>query len=119
MQTASRQIQAQNQQLLFPIRQTEDKSRVQLTHYSDQKTIISDAILKPLNAFVSKPDPEEKNVQVGRKVLGDLAKNLSTEEVRDIMTEVQYLVDSWLDDFERTIFDGKTLRELLHERGKL
>lgn len=117
MQTVSRQIQAQNQQLLFPIRQTEDKSRVRLTHNTVQKSIISDAILKPLNAFVSNPDPEDKDIQQTRKILGEVAKDLSADELKDIASEVQYLVNSWLDDFERGIFEGKTLKEILHEKG--
>lgn len=48
-----------------------------------------------------------------RKILGDLATDLSDEELKSTVTEMQFLLDSWLDEFEREIFDGKTLTELL------
>ncbi|KKP87931.1 MAG: hypothetical protein UR93_C0027G0008, partial [Berkelbacteria bacterium GW2011_GWA2_35_9] len=38
-------------------------------------------------------------------------------ELNDVITEVEYLTESWLDEYERNIFDGLTLQELLHEKG--
>ena len=40
----------------------------------------------------------------------------TTEEIRDIVTEMQYLIAISLDNFERGIFEGVTLKELLHEK---
>ncbi len=66
------------------------------------------------------PEQEyDKQLQKAKEVLGSVAKDLSAQELKDVITEVQYLVSTWLDDFEREIFSGKTLKEVLHEKGGL
>ncbi len=60
---------------------------------------------------------EEKRILEARKILGALAENLSSEAIQDVLSETKFLTDSWLDDFERLIFEGKTLLEILHEKG--
>lgn len=60
---------------------------------------------------------EDKDVQKIKKILGRRVFNLSQEQVKDITVEVQYLATTWLDEFERKIFNNHTLNELLHERG--
>ena len=66
------------------------------------------------------PEQEyDKRLQKAKEVLRALTSELSTQQLRDVVSEVQYLVSSWLDDFEREIFKGKTLKELLHEKGGL
>lgn len=61
----------------------------------------------------------EKNIQKAKEILGPQANKLSAAELRDVVAETEYLVNSWLDDFEREIFSGKTLNELMHEKGGL
>lgn len=56
---------------------------------------------------------QSEKVEKAREILGILATDLSDEELKAIVTEMQFLVDSWLDEFEKEIFDGKTLTELL------
>ena len=34
-----------------------------------------------------------------------------------MVTDFQYLMDSWLDEFETDVFEGKTLKELLGEQA--
>ena len=34
-----------------------------------------------------------------------------------MMTDFQYLIDCWLNEFEKEMFDGKTLLELLGEQA--
>lgn len=52
-------------------------------------------------------------VEEARKILGKTAENLSDEEIQDQLTKIQFLAESWLDDYERSIFDGKTLAEVI------
>ena len=59
----------------------------------------------------------DKDIKLAKQALRDLAWELSPEQLKDIVTEVQFLCESWLDDFERTVFDGLTLKEMLHEKG--
>lgn len=60
---------------------------------------------------------DEKTVQRTKDILGTLASEFSAEGLKDTITEIQFLTESWLDDFEKKIFDGSTLKELLHEKG--
>ena len=62
---------------------------------------------------------EEKTVQKAKQILGEIAGQLSPEELTCTVAEVQYLAETWLNDFERQIFNGLTLKELLHEKGGL
>jgi len=45
--------------------------------------------------------------------MGELVTDLSDEELEVYMTEFQYLIDAWFDDFERQAFDGQTLKQVL------
>ncbi len=59
----------------------------------------------------------DKSIQKSKEILGPLTDNFTPEQLQDLVMEMQFLIDSWLDDYERQLFDGKTLRELLHEKG--
>jgi len=58
---------------------------------------------------------EETNALKTRKQLGETAKALSDEQIECIAAEFQFLANTWLDEYERDVFDGKTLKEVLHE----
>lgn len=66
-----------------------------------------------LNQLFNEQDKQQKDVQETREILGESAKDLTDSQVYDLTNEIQYLVDSWLEEFERKTFDGKTLNELL------
>ncbi len=74
---------------------------------------------KELPTQPSVVEQEDKQQQQVRKILGDLAKDFSSQELKAITTEVQFLVDSWLNSYEKQIFKGLTLQQLLNERGHL
>lgn len=38
---------------------------------------------------------------------------LQEQAEQDSVVEIKFLAQTWLDDFEKQLFDGKTLRELL------
>lgn len=66
-----------------------------------------------LNQLFNEQDQQKKAVQEAREILGESALDLTDEQVYDLVNEIQFLVDSWLEEFERKTFDGKTLKELL------
>ncbi|MDP3974054.1 MAG: hypothetical protein Q8P92_04445 [Candidatus Daviesbacteria bacterium] len=66
-----------------------------------------------LNELFNQQDKQQKDVQEAREILGESARDLTDSQVYDLTNEIQYLVDSWLEEFERKTFDGKTLNELL------
>lgn len=60
---------------------------------------------------------EEKDIQKAKEILGSLADEITPEQLKGAIIEMQYLAQTWLDDFEREIFNGLTLKEVLHEKG--
>ncbi len=58
---------------------------------------------------------DEIDIEKAKTILGDTAKKMTDDQLKDTCVEVQYLMETWLDDYERSIFEGKTLRELLGE----
>jgi len=71
------------------------------------------------NSITTNPLEDTEKLEKAREILGELAVELSDEELKTIVTEVQFLADSWLDEFERGIFAGKTLNELQTEEVTL
>lgn len=73
-------------------------------------------IYDQFNNYFNEQDQQRKTVGDAREVLGESAESLTDEQVYDLVNEVQYLVDTWLEEYEKKVFDGKTLDELLqHE----
>lgn len=56
---------------------------------------------------------EQKDLDEAREILGDTVKDLDDDQLKDQIVMVSYLIETWVDEFERTIFNGKTLNELL------
>lgn len=55
----------------------------------------------------------DKDIQQARKTLGDTVKEWDDEKLKEELTKIQFLTESWLDEFERKTFDGKTLAEII------
>ena len=51
------------------------------------------------------------DVDEARKILGKVAEGMSDEQIQDQLTKIEYLTEGWLDQYEKSIFDGKTLSE--------
>jgi hypothetical protein len=56
---------------------------------------------------------EQEDIDEARDILGDIAKDISDDDLRNIVVEIQFLVESWIDEYERKTFNGKTINELL------
>lgn len=87
----------------------ENETSVKLSQSSDFK--------KSLDSLFPEQQYDEKNIQKAKEILGKIAENMNAEQLKDAVIEIQFLAESWLDDFERSIFKGLTLQELLHEKG--
>ena len=58
---------------------------------------------------------EETRIQKARRILEEVATDVTDEKLEIFLTEVQYLLDTWFDSFERDIFNGLTLKQVLRE----
>jgi ABC-type transporter MlaC component len=73
-------------------------------------------LIKPFKqAFMRSADQEETTVQYARRIMGKTIASLSDEEVRVFISEFQYLLETFMDEYERSVFDKKTLKEVLWE----
>jgi hypothetical protein len=52
-----------------------------------------------------------------RELLKKQGINMTEDELQTTVTEFQYLIDVWLNDIERNLFQGKTLDELLIDKN--
>ncbi len=65
-----------------------------------------------LNALI--PTHEEENkLQKARRVLGGISLEVTDEQLEIFISGIQFLLDSWLDDFEKEMFNGLTLKQIL------
>ncbi|HUD05247.1 MAG TPA: hypothetical protein VMR59_04665 [Patescibacteria group bacterium] len=71
------------------------------------------SIENALNSIFPKHSEEIKVVQV-KGILGEVGKALSSEQVEIMVTEFEFLIDGWLDEYERETFKGMTLKEILN-----
>ncbi len=55
-------------------------------------------------------------VEKNRRNLGELNEHLSEDQIQSMTSDFQFLIDAWLDQFEKEIFGGMTLQNLL--KGK-
>ena len=60
---------------------------------------------------------EESRIQTARRIMGDEIAMLSDEELQIYLAEFQYLVTAWVDEYEKSVFNGKRIREVLQEEG--
>lgn len=58
---------------------------------------------------------EETKVELVRRIMGALITDLSEEDLNAYITQFQLLVNDWLDEFEKQVFEGRTLDQVLKE----
>ena len=67
-----------------------------------------------LNRAFPKQSEENKFTRT-RHLLGETAKTLSNEQLETSVTEFQFLIDTWLNEYEKDVFKGLTLKEVINE----
>ncbi len=78
---------------------------------------VSPTLAQSLDDLFPEQQYDEKDIQKAKELLGPIVKEFTPEQLRDAVAEIRYLCESWIDDFERKVFKGKTLNEMLHEKG--
>ena len=82
------------------------------------KTRLNREIKQPVNEAAQSVFISDDDLQEAKRVLGPLATNFPEENLKNTVTEIHFLAESWLDEFERKAFNGKTLNELLENGNK-
>ncbi|MDD3002475.1 MAG: hypothetical protein PHS06_01235 [Candidatus Shapirobacteria bacterium] len=77
------------------------------------------SIIESLDVIFPEQKRQDKDLVNTKEVLGELSKSFTDLQLKELITDIDFLVENWLDQFEKGIFEGKTLKELLHEKGGL
>ena len=112
-------MQALEQQLLIPeeriitplVELFEEVTPKPVNHPQPQE--LTKTLKESLDNLFPEQQYEEKNIQKVKEILGELAGEFTQAQLKDTVTEVRFLTETWLDDFEREFFGGLTLQELL------
>ncbi len=80
---------------------------------------ITPSLRQSLDELFPEQGYDDKDFQKAKELLGNLTNELTLEQLKGTVIEIQYLAQSWLDELERDIFKGLTLKEVLHEKGGL
>ena len=114
MQTIEQQLYIPEERIVVPLVQVFEA----INPTSAKRQVSNSPTLRQsLDELFPEQQYDEKNIQKAKEILGETALEFTPEQLKDTVTEIQYLCESWLDDFERQIFDGITLQELLHAKG--
>ena len=66
-----------------------------------------------LNQLFEEKEKKQRTIAEAKEILGDSTQSLTDDQIYDLVNEIQFLTDTWIEEFEQKVFDGKTLNELL------
>lgn len=90
---------------------TETQPSYQIPVYKPTSEI---SLQNVLNRAFPKQSEENKFTRT-RQLLGETAQTLSNEQIETVVTEFQFLIDTWLNEYEKDVFKGLTLKEVINE----
>ena len=64
---------------------------------------------------IFKSSGQETLIQKTRRIMGANVSTLSDDELEAHITNLQHLIDYWLDEYEKCMFDGQTLQQVMRE----
>jgi len=114
MQTSEQQIIIIDDKIVTPLKDVLNSIDPSLPRESKDSSI---SISQSLDVLFPEQQYDDKSIQKAKEILGKTAFEYSKEQLEEVVAEIQYLVTSWLDDYERSILGSRTLSEFLHERG--
>ena len=84
----------------------EDNPRFDVSRFPE-----SDNLINALNTMFPEQTHEDKILQRAKEILG---KDYSKEDVKSLIASFEYLIENWLEQYERKVFKNKTVKEILH-----
>lgn len=73
---------------------------------------------KTLESVLQHIFPEQQEytrILRARQIMGEAVANLTDDQLDTYLTEFQYLIDAWLDAYEKEQFNGLTLQQMLRK----
>jgi hypothetical protein len=110
------QIEISKEKIVTPLVQVLEHITPTPLSKPNQSLDQSKSFTESLNDLFPEQLYNDKEIQKAREILGEIANELTPQQLNSVVSEVKYLAESWLDDFERDLFGGQTLQELLHNK---
>ncbi len=82
----------------------------------EQSSLFSETPIEKAVNRIFTTDKKQNKFDKARKVLGESGKEITDEQLENYVSEFEYLANCWLEIFERQVFEGKTLEELLRAK---
>ncbi len=70
----------------------------------------SNVIANTLDEMFPEQKREDKLFKKAKEIVGNAYND---EELRSMIASFEYLITNWMEEYEKKVFDNKTLRELL------
>ncbi len=77
---------------------------------SNNTLLKSYILVNSIQKAVHEQPHEDSTVLRAKEILGN---KYTIEEVKSILASYEYLINTWLEEYEKKVFDNKTLKELL------
>lgn len=119
MQSIEQQLLIPEEKILTPLIEVLDTITPKPENAPKPFESITQSLRQSLDELFPEQKFEDKDIQKAKEVLGLLASEFTPEQLGGVIIEMQLLAQSWLDDLERDLFKGLTLKEVLHERGSI
>ena len=72
----------------------------------------SSLLTNTLNEMFPEQAHEDKTVQKAREILGE---KYTTDDVKSQIASFEYLINIWMEEYEKKVFNNKTLKELIQD----
>lgn len=82
----------------------------------EQSSLFSETPIEKAVDKIFTTDKEQNKFDKARKILGESGKEITNEQLENYVSEFEYLANCWLEIFERQVFEGETLDELLRAK---
>ncbi|MCL4353472.1 hypothetical protein M1615_03350 [Patescibacteria group bacterium] len=86
-------------------------SKIDNSRFDISKFPKSNDLINVLNQMFLEQTYENKTVLEAKRILGE---KYSFEDARSLIAAFGYLIDDWLEEYERKVFNNKTVKELIH-----
>ena len=72
----------------------------------------SNILTNTLNEMFPEQAHEDKTVQKAREILGE---KYTIDDVKSQIASFEYLINIWMEEYEKKVFNNKTLKELIQD----
>jgi len=81
-----------------------------------QTQLLQPSPTKPIDDALAALFPtteQDSRLLKARRIMGDEVAGISDQDLENYLSQLEFLLNSWLDEYERQVFDGRTLGKVI------